>query len=153
MKSKASTKVKPSTKERRLGFAGMDTKGNVPASKLPKVTKAEKPTKTRRMPWEPQVGKVTVQLPVAMLETLGAMAKKSGVDISTLVRVSLHNLAKRGSYYDLSTKMLFGKYASETLETVIRCDPGYINWAMKNVDGFEVSEAGLNLLSEIEGRA
>lgn len=74
----------------------------------------------------------------AMCAKLTAAADAKGVDVDTLVRIALANLAR--PFYALEDRMGFGKYATETVETVIRCDPSYALWAARNVDRFRLND-------------
>lgn len=42
----------------------------------------------------------------------------------------------------------FGVYKGESIESVIRKDPHYIEWAMKNVKKFKLTKEEKKLLSE-----
>lgn len=92
---------------------------------------------------------LVVTLDPGVADVLKALSDKRGVDVQTLIRVSLRNLAQRTNYYDLGTSLSFGKYRGETMETVIRCDPGYVQWAQKTFEGMELSDACLDLLTEM----
>lgn len=41
----------------------------------------------------------------------------------------------------------FGKHKGETLDEVIVDDPGYVDWCLSEVDGFELDDEGMHLLS------
>jgi len=98
----------------------------------------------------PAVRSIVVELPPMIADRLESMAKERGTDISTMVRVSLHNLARRSNYYDLNTKLGFGKYGEEIMEAVIRCDPGYISWCLRELEKFTLSADCLALMERIE---
>ena len=99
---------------------------------------------------EPTTRVFTIELPQDIAKRLDTMAESRGVDVSTLVRVSLHNLSRRSSYYDLDTRLGFGKYADENMEMVIRCDPSYISWCLKNLEKMQLSERALALPEKME---
>ena len=42
--------------------------------------------------------------------------------------------------FNLNTRLNFGKYRDELLSTVIRKDPGYVEWCLENLDWFEISD-------------
>ena len=80
---------------------------------------------------------------------LRALAAERGMDLSTLVRLFLRNMAVKSNYYGLDTALRFGKYNGETVETIIRFDPSYIEWCLKNIEGMHLSEEALDLLVSI----
>lgn len=85
----------------------------------------------------------------ATLETLAREAKARGVSVDTLVRVSLSNLRPPGAIFSRGTMMGFGKYATETVETVIRCDPAYATWAWESVERFQLDDEAAALLAAV----
>ena len=99
---------------------------------------------------EPVELTVSISLPVAVARRLEKLAAQRGTSISELVRVASHNLMRRSSFYDLGTRVGFGKYHEETMETVIRCDPGYVSWCSRNMEKFELSAECLALLEHVE---
>lgn len=42
--------------------------------------------------------------------------------------------------YRMDDELLFGKYKFETVEWVLRADPGWLRWALENVRGFAVTD-------------
>lgn len=42
--------------------------------------------------------------------------------------------------YGMSDELRFGKYKFETVEWVLRADPGWLRWALENVRGFAVTD-------------
>ncbi len=48
------------------------------------------------------------------------------------------------SYNSLKDVLDFGKYNEHTVEQVIFYDPKYLLWALKDIDGFSLSEEILN---------
>ncbi len=92
----------------------------------------------------------SITLEPDLVETLTALSASRGVDMQTLIRVGLRNLAQRQNFYSLTTVIGFGKYRGEKMETVIRCDPGYVDWMTKNNTSAEFSESALDLLREIQ---
>src|ERR1700754_1448920 len=77
--------------------------------------------------------------PELVAQLVGA-AQAKGVSIETLIRVAMHNISTHAGIYALDTRMGFGKYTTETVEAVIRCDPAYAVWARASVDRFQLSE-------------
>ena len=100
----------------------------------PKKPKSKPKSTTARM----EFAKVTVKLPLALHAQLLAQAEERNTDISTLVRMGLYNLSRRPRLYTLASVVGFGKYRDESMESVIRCDPGYIHWAVRVVESFNL---------------
>lgn len=48
----------------------------------------------------------------------------------------------------LTDKMIFGKYKGETLEEVILFDPTYIEWALDEVNDFELDDNAMNIFEQ-----
>ena len=93
---------------------------------------------------------VKVQLPFDLYAKLEAFADIRGLTVDDLIRVGSQALLRQGRYHDLSTPLSFGKFAGETVETVVRLDPGYMRWLISNTDKLVVSEAVTDLLDSIE---
>jgi len=92
---------------------------------------------------------ITVELPSKMVDDIHDALKERGIDLGSYIRMGLRNLAGKVSFYKLGDQLQFGKYRGETLETVIRCDPGYASWAAKNMEKFVMEEAALDLLEQM----
>lgn len=45
----------------------------------------------------------------------------------------------------LTDKMNFGKYRNRTIQEVIEDDPTYIEWALDNVDWFELDDEAMDV--------
>lgn len=45
--------------------------------------------------------------------------------------------------YTRDSKISFGKYKGKTIKEIWQLDPGYINWALSNVNGFEIDKEEL----------
>lgn len=93
---------------------------------------------------------VTIELPLALARSLRRTSQQRGVDLSTFVRVALANLNRRSMLHDLETPFAFGKYRDEATENVIRCDPSYVQWCLRNMERFELSSGALALLERVE---
>lgn len=117
------------------------------AKAVPTAAPAPKPK--RKVVREPKPVVLKITLEPGVSEVLNAMSVSRGVDVQTLVRVALRNLVQRSSFYGTETRLSFGKYRGESMETVIRCDPGYVSWALKTFEGMQLSIPALDLLNEI----
>jgi hypothetical protein len=92
---------------------------------------------------------IEVSLPVAIVETLQKTAERRGVGISDFIRLGLVSLSRRSKYMDLETPFSFGKYQGELCITVIKCDPAYVHWCLKNIEGFILSDPAEGVLLEL----
>lgn len=91
-------------------------------------------------------------LSAELVAQLVGAAQAKGVSIETLIRVAMHNISTHAGIYALDTRMGFGKYTTETVEAVIRCDPAYAVWARASVDRFQLSDEADALLNEVLGK-
>jgi hypothetical protein len=99
---------------------------------------------------EPGTKAVTINLPIEMVERLDVLAVKRGSSVQDLVRLSLHNLSRHETILDLESKVGFGKYSTETMNTVIRADPSYVTWMLKTIERVTLSEACLDLIADLD---
>lgn len=114
---------------------------------MPKASKTAKPAK-------PQVpAKLSLDIPLELAAHLDRISKARGTDVGTLIKVALANLSARHRVLDLNSRLGFGKYAEFSAEHVIRCDPGYMRWALEHTDRVELSEHCLALLDAMERTA
>jgi hypothetical protein len=92
----------------------------------------------------------TVTLPTSLVEKVVKLARDRGVTADVLTRLALEGIANfKVKYHDLNTPLQMGKYRGELTETVIRCAPDYVTWAVNNIPGFELSPEAADLLKEI----
>ena len=84
-----------------------------------------------------------------LFDRLHDFAASRGTDVETLIRVATTAMMRAGKYYMLDTKLGFGKYLGETMEAVIRLDPGYVKWAVEKIEGLTLSADALALLDRI----
>lgn len=49
----------------------------------------------------------------------------------------------RGIPYDLYVRFDFGKHKKSVVNDVIQEDPGYIEWCLENIEGFELTDAAM----------
>ncbi|MEA2096586.1 MAG: hypothetical protein U9P73_07850 [Candidatus Cloacimonadota bacterium] len=54
--------------------------------------------------------------------------------------------------YKLSTIFSFGKYKGKTLKQVYKKNPSYVDWCLRNVDFFTITQSTLNKLQEINSK-
>jgi hypothetical protein len=94
-------------------------------------------------------GPVQVPLSRDLFDRLDGFARSRGTDVETLVRVATATLLRAGRYYALDTPLAFGKYIGESMETVIRLDPGYVRWVAEKIEGLCLAEEASVLLERM----
>ena len=90
-----------------------------------------------------------VPIELGLYNQLSDFAAARGLTVQDLIRVGCLALLRQGRYHDLTTKLSFGKYAGETVETVVRLDPGYVQWLLANTDKLMVSDGVTALLDQM----
>jgi hypothetical protein len=90
-----------------------------------------------------------VRLPSAVVRSLKKSAEQRGIEVSDFIRLGLVGLSRKSKYMDIDTIFRFGKYSGETLGIVVKIDPSYVYWCMKNLEGFILSTEAEGLLLEI----
>jgi len=103
--------------------------------------------KTKKLPTVSDTVQISLSRDLAC--RLMDFANARGTDIETLVRVAASSLLRTGKWYALDTRLAFGKYIGETMETVIRLDPGYVTWILQKVEGLCISDEAAALLDKI----
>lgn len=93
--------------------------------------------------------KLTVSIPRSLFDEVSALLEKRGVAVDVFVRMGLRNVVRKSMFHFFDTPLAFGKYRGETLGDVIKVDPGYILWALKNMDRFEIDDDSAALLNSI----
>jgi hypothetical protein len=92
---------------------------------------------------------VTLTLPADLWAKTAPLLSQRGLELSDFLRASLRTLPERKLVYGLQMALQLGKYKGEVLETIIRLDPTYIQWMIKNVERFAISEQAFDLLDEL----
>jgi len=95
---------------------------------------------------------LSVRLPEQLMNNLDAVLTSRGITATDLVRIAVKAVLRQTKYYDLQDPLQFGRYYGETLETVARANPSYVDWCLRNIEGFCVSEAALDLLRSLNSR-
>ena len=55
--------------------------------------------------------------------------------------------------YKLNTVLKFGKHRGKTVEQILKTDPTYIRWCLKNIDTFEMSKVDKEVALEHANQA
>jgi hypothetical protein len=92
---------------------------------------------------------LSVRLSSAVIRSLKRSAEQRGIEVSDFIRLGLIGLSRKSKYMDVDTIFSFGKYYGETLGIVVKVDPSYVYWCMKNLEGFILSTEAEGLLLEI----
>jgi hypothetical protein len=93
--------------------------------------------------------RVLVRVPRELYDEVMPLLNQRGLSLSDFVRASLRAIPVRMMVYSLSTPLQVGKYRGETLDTVIRMNPKYVQWMLNNTDIFKVDADGYALLTEL----
>lgn len=87
-----------------------------------------------------------VNLPPGLTERSLVILHERGTTLDDFVRLQLLRLTKNAKFFGLKDEMSFGKYHKEMIETVIRGDPEYIAWCLREVTGFGLTPEALGVL-------
>lgn len=90
-----------------------------------------------------------IYLPRDLADKLRAFCELRGTTVADLVRISLTRMLRANKYHDLDTPLGFGKYAGERMEAIVRLDPGYVRWALDNIEGLVVGDGVIELLDSM----
>lgn len=94
---------------------------------------------------------VVVHLEADVHDALAGQLEGRGSTIEKFFQVAARGYLRRPQNYELQTKLGFGKYYGEQLETIIRLDPRYIRWCIGNLaGGFVMSEMAHDLLEKVD---
>lgn len=92
---------------------------------------------------------ITVSVPIRLLERSLSVLAERRTTMDDFVRLQLKRLTRSTKFYGLEDKLTFGKYREELLETVIRADPSYIAWCLREIEGYALTVEALELLSQM----
>lgn len=53
--------------------------------------------------------------------------------------------------FSLSDKLTFGKHKGSTIEEVLEDDPNYIEWAIDEIEWFELDQNATNKFNDVQG--
>lgn len=93
---------------------------------------------------------LTVRIPRSLYDQVVEKLNYNGSDLESFVRMSMRGLCRFHKPFDLGDKITFGKYRDEVIETIIRNDADYIEYCIREVQGFRLTEAAVELLQEVE---
>ncbi len=94
----------------------------------------------------PVVFNVTPEL----AERLVDLVARRGADMDAFGTLMIRSFTRAPTIYSLEDKLGFGKYHGERCEDVIRGDPSYIEWLLRqDSKTFKLGQDGLDLLETI----
>jgi hypothetical protein len=111
---------------------------------------AKRKTKQPVVTYDPnQPTTLEVTLPHYLVLKLLDFSSARELSLHEVTRLALITALNKGNYYALDDKLTFGRYHGETMETVIRMDPGYVIWAIQNTERVVLSVAADALLKSL----
>lgn len=93
-----------------------------------------------------------VKIPEGTVEALKEIGRIRGVDWELIVQIQLNayiNAFERTKILDVDSVINFGKYRGNTVETVIRVDPGYWRYLISEETSYKLSERAVELLESM----
>src|SRR5215475_997612 len=75
--------------------------------------------------------RISIVLDKKLVQSVMDKLGNRGTDISTYLQLHLRSFARAKAVLHLKDTMNFGKYFGESVENVVRTDPGYITYCMK----------------------
>lgn len=94
-------------------------------------------------------GHCPIYLTPERAEELITLSVQRGVTVDALLGVALANIKASRRTLCLGDKMPFGKYLGQPVESVVRCDPRYVEWMARTVESVCLSERAVRLLKEM----
>lgn len=93
---------------------------------------------------------VTFQIPKTLLRKAEAILEARGSNLEAFIRLNLKSLVRCEKFYGLADVMNFGKFRGEVIEDIIRGEPRYVAWCLREVAGFVLTIEALSLLEDME---
>lgn len=90
-----------------------------------------------------------VKVPIRLFDDVQHLLDERGSTISELVRILLRQYMKNFKVYGLNDSIDFGKLSGEKMESIIRTQPDYIVWMLKNKESFKLTGQARDLLNEM----
>lgn len=93
-----------------------------------------------------------VSLDNDLLDALHPILRDRGLTVPMVVSLYLRTLVnghRKSCPVKLHEPLPIGKFKGETLETVIRAEPGYVAWLTGNVESFRLDPDAMRLLSAL----
>lgn len=110
-------------------------------------------TKTAPDPKAPQLPfgmhQVSVWLPDLTYHRVMTLTTARGLPLSDLVVALLTKYIGSEIVYNLDDDLMFGQYSGQPLRTIIKTDPRYIQWLLRDSSRFKMSQEAHAYLYEI----
>jgi antitoxin component of RelBE/YafQ-DinJ toxin-antitoxin module len=100
----------------------------------------------------PAQAELKVKLPLKLANDVEEILFKRGLTMDEVVRLYLRSLvtaSKRNRALRLDSIIEFGKYNGETVETIVRADPSYVNWLVSTSTKIKFDPEVLELLERL----
>lgn len=97
---------------------------------------------------------LTVNLPTKLADDILSLLSDRGLELDEVVRLYLRSMvttSKRGRALNVNDEFQFGKYKDEEVGVIIRAEPSYIQWCLKNLEHFNLDPDALVLLETMLG--
>lgn len=118
-------------------------------SEVDEVVRGHDPSSDIIAPLSNQFATLTFQLPLEMYVDLSQHLKSRGLHVNDFMRLAVRNSMRGINTYGLRDIVRFGKYHGEPMEVVIRTDPSYVSWALRKMEGFNLTEDAMDLFDRI----
>lgn len=90
----------------------------------------------------------TITLPTYIAQKLQELALKKNLEVDDFIRLALKATSRKSKFFNLDGVLDFGKYEGEALQNVIKVDPTYVVWCIRNIEGFLISDPAEEALIE-----
>ena len=84
-----------------------------------------------------------------ILEDIEIVESEGGIIINKVnAKKAKATKTKRNSTYTFDTMLTFGKYKGKTIKEVVDINPGYLKWAVSNIEGFNLTPEIVELIEK-----
>lgn len=92
---------------------------------------------------------VKIKIDREIAEDFEALCEDRGLTSEQMFRVMLRSFTRRKVFFTLQDELNFGKYNGLNVEEVIRADPRYVNWLLRESNWFRLAPGAQGLLEEL----
>lgn len=90
-----------------------------------------------------------LKLPEALALVFEGKLEEIEATAQVFFQVQVRGFLRQGATFDVKDVITFGKYEGEVLEDVIKVNPGYVKWMIRNTTNFKVTMAAAQFLNQI----
>lgn len=90
-----------------------------------------------------------VAIPSKLVKDAEAVLALRDVSLETFVRLAVKALIRRQGFFNLDSKLTFGKYEGEIVKDAIKVDPHYFMWMLENHENFYLNEEAQDYLATL----